>query len=274
VVLLATGARIGEITPQIVTACELGLNVVCIGEDAIFPAAVSAEYAALIDAAARAHAVSVVGTGINPGFVMDMLPLVLTAPMRCWKTLHVRRVSDLSGYGESVLRSLGIGLAPQEFDASVSRDGVGHVGFSGSVCFVAAGLGVEVESCTEEAIPITRNAVTVLGERSFPSGRVIGVNQRCRATTSSGQTITLEHPQTVGMLEDEAHDLIEVSGDPGVRLRISPGYDGGAATVALLLNLAAAAPSLPPGLQPMSALPLAAMLSSRTAFAEAAVEAA
>jgi 4-hydroxy-tetrahydrodipicolinate reductase len=267
VVLLATAARLAELREPILEACELGLHVVCVGEDAAYPASVDAAVAEELDAAARRHEVCIIGTGVNPGYVMDFLPLVLTAPTRRLRSLYVRRVSDLSDYGETVLSALGIGLTLEEFEEAVRAGRVGHLGFEGSVAFIAAGLGVSVEITANECVPITRSGPTVVAGRKLPAGVVIGVEHRCEALTSEGQKIVLEHPQRAGTQEgeEEPHDLIEVEGEPVVRFRISSGLDGGSATVGLLLNLAHAAVVAPPGLQTMATIPLSAALGKARA---------
>jgi hypothetical protein len=268
VVLLATSARIDEFKPQMLAACRLGLHVVCIGEDATYPHAVDADAAVEIDEVARAHGVCVIGTGVNPGYVMDFLALLLTAPIRCWKSIHVRRVSDLSDYGETVLHALGVGLTREEFATAVSSGEVGHVGFHGSVAFLADGLGVSAEVVRDEAVPITRDVTTTLHGRELPAGVVVGVSQQCEAITAEGQRIVLEHPQRAGTYpgEEEPHDFVEIDGEPGLRLRVSPGLDGAAATVGLLVNLAHVVVEAPPGFQTMASVPLAAALGRARAL--------
>lgn len=274
VVLLATAARLDELRTPILEACELGLHVVCIGEDLTYPMWVDAAVAAEIDAAARMSGVCVVGTGVNPGYLMDFLPLVLTAPIRRLRAIYARRVSDLSEYGETVTAGLGIGLTLEAFDEAVALGRVGHVGFEGSVAFIAERLGIAFEITAHDIQPITRTLPTFVAGRELAPGVVIGVTHRCEAISSAGQTIVLEHPQRAGPSEgeEEPHDLIEIDGEPPIRFRISPGLDGGAATVSLLLNVASAAASAPPGLQTMATISLASAIGRARAESIASTE--
>lgn len=272
VVVLATQAHIRELEPQIAAACRLGMHVVCIGEEALHPASADSQVSQRLSDEAIRHGVAVVGTGVNPGFLMDALPLALTAPTRRWSRLYARRVSDLSSYGWTVLQGLGIGLDPLEFE-SAFRDGrvVGHLGFVQSVAIIAEGLGVQLLIVENVAEPIVRQAVTPIGDGDVSAGRVIGVSQRCVARSTGGHVVVLEHPQRIGTSGDDEEpfgDVIEIDGDPSLRLRIEPGIDGGTATVGLLLNMIPGLFGLAPGLHSTSDVPIAALGASRRSFSE------
>ncbi|MBB4661393.1 hypothetical protein [Conexibacter arvalis] len=259
VVLLATHGHLVDLEAQLTAAFELGLRVVCIGEDAIYPAAVDAELARRLERLAQRRGVAMVGTGANPGYVMDWLPMVLTAATAGWTSIRVRRASSLAPFGETVLRSMGVGLSPEQFGAAAARGEIdGHVGYGASVAFLAAGLGVPLEIVDDVCEPIVRERPTELDGHSHPGGVVVGVDQRCRAVAPTGQTVTLEHPQRLGRLEGEEplHDLIEIDGGELLRARISPALDGGIATVALMINLIPALVNAEPGIHTIASLPL------------------
>lgn len=266
-IVLATRAHLRELEQQIVAACRKKMHVVCIGEEALHPASADgAVFHRLNDEAIR-NSVAVVGTGVNPGFLMDALPLLLTAPTRRWTRLYARRVSDLSSYGETVLSGLGIGLNPFEF-ATARRNGsvVGHLGFAQSIAVIAERLGVDLAIIDDSAEPMVRSVTTRLANEEFSPGTVIGVLQRCTAESEDGHRVILEHPQRIGTSgegEEPFGDLIQIEGEPSVRLRIEPGIDGGAATVALMLNIIPGLFELPPGLHSTANVPVAALARSR-----------
>jgi hypothetical protein len=261
VVLLATDGHLEDLEDQIVEAFDCGLSVVCIGEESIYPGAVDPEAARRLEQRALDRGVAMVGTGANPGFVMDYLPIVLTASVWRWDRIMVRRASDLSAYGETVQRSMGIGLDPRAFDEALKAGQVkGHVGFELSLALIGRSLGLELAIVEESCRPIIRDEPTTVDGETFAPGTVVGVDHACRASSPYGRTVTLEHPQRLGRASGEPpmEDLIEVEGDPSVRLRIPDGLDGGAATVALMLNLIPALLEAEPGLHTIASLPLRA----------------
>jgi 2,4-diaminopentanoate dehydrogenase len=261
VVLLATDRHLSELEPQLLEAFDCGLSVVCIGEEALHPRRIDPVRARRIEERAIERGVGMVGTGANPGFLMDCLPAALTAPLRHWSHLRVRRASELSAYGDTVLRSMGIGLSVAEFDAELAAGRVeGHVGFELSLAVIGDALGVELAITEERCRPIVRDVTTELAGRSFGPGRVIGVDHSCQAASEDGRSVTLEHPQRLGRADDEPpmEDLVAIEGDPPVTLRIPGGLDGGAATVALMLNLVPAILAAEPGVHTVATLPLRA----------------
>jgi 2,4-diaminopentanoate dehydrogenase len=277
VVILATQAHVRELEEQITAACRSGMHVVCIGEEALHPASADDGVSERLQREAVRNHVAVVGTGVNPGFLMDTLPLVLTAPTRRWKRLHARRVSDLSYYGWTVLQGLGIGLLPADFERAREGGGVaGHLGFPQSIAVIAEGLGIDLSIVENSFEPIVRDAATQLGEDELAPGEVIGVSQRCVAVSNAGHEVILEHPQRIGTYgesEEPFGDLIEIDGEPPLRFRIEPGIDGGGATVALMLNAVPGVFDLQPGLHPASDIPIAALGRSRRSFEDRAMQA-
>ncbi|MFN8232222.1 MAG: hypothetical protein U0V56_01645 [Actinomycetota bacterium] len=259
VVVLATQAHVRELEEQITAACRAGLHVVCIGEEVLHPSSADAGIGQRLLDEAIANGVSVLGTGINPGYLMDALPLVLTAPTRRWSRLHARRVSDLSHYGWTVLRGLGIGLTPEGFKTAKTEGNVsGHLGFRQSVAIIGEASGLQLTVEEDSAEPIVRSVPTPFANELVAPGVVIGVMQRCIATSTEGHTVSLEHPQRIGTADAEEPfgDMVVIDGDPPIRFEISPGIDGAQATVALMLNLAPVLEGLPPGLHSTIDAPL------------------
>ena len=267
VVVLATGAHVREFEQQVLASFRAGLCVVGIGEELLHPASAYADGARRLMQAAVRHGVAAVGTGVNPGFLMDTLPLVLTAPTRRWSRLHARRVSDLSSYGWTVLQGLGVGLGPAEFDdARVAGRVGGHLGFPESVAVIGEGLDIPLSIVENSFAPIVRGRPTSFRGETIAAGLVVGVYQRCVARSAQGHSVALEHPQRIGTLLEEEEpfgDLIEIEGEPSLRLRISPAIDGAEATIALMLNAVPGVLQLSPGLHAASDMPLASLGSAR-----------
>jgi 4-hydroxy-tetrahydrodipicolinate reductase len=272
VVLLATHGDLYEIADQIAEACRLGLNVICIAEHTIFPAAVDSAVAERLQREALDAGVTVVGTGANPGFLMDYLPLVLLGAARGWTRLLARRKSRLDPYGENVLKAMGIGMTPEDFETMRAETShVGHQAFEESIGYIAAHVGLDFEVVAKSSTPVVREVETRIGELIVEPGHVVGLDERCVASLSGGQEIVLEHPQLVGHGpgEEETHDLIEVEGPVPLRLESRPAIDGGAATAGLMVNIAPAVAAAPPGLQTLASFSLSALTELRRPSPEA-----
>ena len=150
VAIQATCSRLADAEREIAACLERGVHVISIAEEMAWPAAASPECAARLDALARSNGAAVVGTGVNPGFVLDTLVVTLTAVCARVESIRARRVNDLAPYGPTVLRSQGVGLEPEAFRAAVD-DGrvVGHVGFPESIAMIASALGWKLERVEE-----------------------------------------------------------------------------------------------------------------------------
>jgi 4-hydroxy-tetrahydrodipicolinate reductase len=74
--------------------------------------------------------------------------------------------------------------------------------------------------------------------------------------------ITLTHPQQIRPEAEgvETGDTIEIAGTPPVRLVTSPEIPGGAATIALAVNVIPRVLAAPPGLHSMADLPAPAAI--------------
>jgi len=134
VCIVATSSFVEDVQEQLVAAIKAGCNVISIAEEMADPAASHLETAAMLDRLARQHGVTVLGTGINPGFVLDSLIIVLTAACTNVERIRARRINDLGPFGPTVMRTQGVGTTPEQFEQGLA-DGtiVGHVGFAESL---------------------------------------------------------------------------------------------------------------------------------------------
>jgi 2,4-diaminopentanoate dehydrogenase len=180
--LLATHQRVPDLAPQIEWLLERRIAVIAAGEEMIFPWASHPALADALDRRARAAGRQVYGTGVNPGFVMDALPLVLTSCCASVERIDVTRASDFSPYGPGPLRSLGVGLSPEEFERGL-RDGSvdGHIGFRESAGLMARALGWEIDDYREEIKPIVAGV-----ERPRSASRAASASRSARARSSIG----------------------------------------------------------------------------------------
>jgi 4-hydroxy-tetrahydrodipicolinate reductase len=266
VAIQATCSRLRDAVTEIEPLLERGISVVSIAEELAWPSATSPEEAARLDALARRGGAALLGTGVNPGFVLDLLPVLLSGACTRVERIEATRINDLSPYGPTVLASQGVGLTPESFRSGVERGVVvGHFGFPQSIGMIASALGWEVERIEERREPILS---TVERETEFIRvlpGQVAGCHHSAVAYVAGRVAIRLDHPQQIRP-ELEAvvtGDTIEIHGTPGIRLAGSPEIPGGAATIALAVNSVPRVLAAEPGLYSMLDLPVPAALPKR-----------
>lgn len=232
-VALCTGSRIAEVAPDLARAVAAGVHVVSTCEELSWP--LDAPEWSDLDAAARVAGVTLIGTGVNPGFVMDRLPLQLAGACITVAGVRVERVVDAAQRRGPLQRKIGHGLTVEEFRAGVAEGRLGHVGLAASARLVARGLGTAVAQVAERI-------AAVVGD----DGRVLGVSQRLDATTVDGRPIALALQMSVGA--PEPHDRVIIDGDPPLDVTIAGGTHGDRATVGAVLDALHRLPRSPRGL--------------------------
>src|SRR5262249_43471785 len=207
VAVLCTGSRLPAVAPQIARAVAAGLHVVSTCEELAHPALRHPALAAKLDEKARAHGAVVLGAGVNPGLVMDRLPLA--AIWGCTRVSHVlvERVVD-AGQRRAPLRGRGgAGLAVERFRAGVAAGKLGHVGLAESAALLAEGLGIAIGAIEESTDAVT----------DPQSGLVRGVKQTCCVLAAGAERVRLDLAMYVRA--EDPHDPIVVAGDPPLDLR-------------------------------------------------------
>jgi hypothetical protein len=263
VAIQATCSRLTDAWAEISTLLRNGVHVISIAEELAYPAATSPALAAELHRLARAHGVAVVGTGINPGFVLDLLVITLSGVCSHIRAITAQRVNDLSPYGPSVLATQGVGLTPDAFRQGLATGAVvGHCGFPQSLHMIAAALGWAIERIDERREPIVSQTRRETPFVTVEPGCVAGCLHTAVGYRAGTPVITLIHPQQIHPhLEGvETGDTIELDGTPRVRLTGSPEIPGGLGTVALAVNMIPRVLTAAPGLASMADLPVPAAI--------------
>jgi 4-hydroxy-tetrahydrodipicolinate reductase len=245
----AAGSRLEKVWPQLRELLDSGFSVVSTCEELSFPWNRHPELSREIDDYARERGLSVLGTGVNPGFVMDVLPLCLTATFGDVRSIRVSRAVDVSTRRVPLQQKVGVGMARDEFVKLAQVSEIGHVGLEESARLLAHGLGWELGdvSNTIEPTLATRKHRLDVGELS--PGDVDGLAQTTVASTSDGRGIELSLTMRV---EVDQQDEITVIGEDQRRLIIPGGIPGDYATAAITANCVKQAQSFPPGLATMA----------------------
>jgi hypothetical protein len=259
VVLHATGSFVSEVKGEIESCLEHGLDVITIAEEMSYPWAARPDLADQLDRLARARGCTIVGTGVNPGFILDTLITVLTVAIGHVEFIHAKRVNDLSPYGPTVMRTQGVGLAVEEFKRGVDAGTVvGHVGFPESLHLIAKSLGVELSSIEQSREPIISSVRRETPHVVVQPGYVAGCRHSARGYVDGRLFIELEHPQQVRPEAEgvETGDFIRIEGYPSVSFRTGPELPGGIATAATAVNMIRPVVASGPGLLTMLDFPL------------------
>ncbi len=257
-VMTASGSFVKEELPIIEEAVKAKLNVVSIAEEMAYPSAADKETAEFLDRIARENKVSILGTGINPGFVLDLLIVTLTGICRNVKTIYSERVNDLSPYGGAVMETQGIGITPEEFAEGLKKGTVvGHIGFPQSVMMISDALGLGLDDIKEEREPIIAVKERKGKHITVAPGNVAGCRHTVKGFKNGKTIVELVHPQQI---EPEAEgnktwDYIRIDGDPKVDMRIEPEIAGGTGTAAIAVNMVPAVTKAHAGLKTMIDLP-------------------
>lgn len=268
-VLIATTSWVADQAADLRTILGAGINAVSIAEEMAAPEAQHPDLAAELDELARAHGVTLLGTGVNPGLSMDTLVVALTAGCHEVTAIEASRVNDLSPYGPTVMRTQGVGLTPQQFAAGVADGSVdGHIGFPESARLISDAVGLGIDRIEQRREPIVSTVRRVTEHVVVEPGMVAGCKQTLIGYRGEEAVLTLVHPQQVlPELEGEGTgDSITIHGVPEISMRITPEYAGGLATQAVAVNAVPRVVAASPGLKNMLDLPIPAALMGESAY--------
>lgn len=259
VCILATDSFTVKAFPKIKLVVEHGINVISTAEEMSYPKAQAPELAAQIDALAKANGVTVLGTGINPGLMMDLLAICLTGCMTDVESVMCKRVNSLSPFGPAVMEEQGVGMTVEAFEAGVKDHSVaGHVGFAESVGMIGEALGWKVERFEQQLSPIVTTVDRKSPYGSASVGNVAGVNMTGQGYVDGKLKIDMIHPQQIEpeMEGTSTGDYIVLKGTPEVNMAIKPEVDGGIGTIAMCVNMICHVINSDAGLKTMIDMPV------------------
>lgn len=257
VAIVTSASFLTQIEPLLVELAKKKVNILTIAEEMSYPEVAHAEISQKLNQLALDHNISILGTGINPGFIFDLFIMTLSSTCLDINEIHATRVNNLAEFGETVLKSQGVGLTVKEFTESVkTNEVVGHVGFPQSIHLLAKAFNWELTSLEEEKEPIISKQQVKIEGRVIEKGHVIGCNHKAIAHFKNNKRIKFEHPQQICIDNyPETKDEIEIKGVPNIHLKIEPEIPGGTGTVAMIVNLIPLIIESKPGLLTILDLP-------------------
>lgn len=269
IVILATTSWTKEQMPDLIKVISAGLNCISIAEEMSDPEAQNPELSKQIDDLAKRHGVSVLGTGVNPGFVLDLLVVTLTGGNQSVERIEASRVNDLSPYGPTVMKTQGVGTTPEEFRTGVA-DGtiVGHVGFPESIHMISEALGLGVDRIEESREPIISKVYRETPHVKVEPGMVAGCAHIGVGYRGDKEVVKLIHPQQIHphLENQDTGDYINIYGKPEIHMAIKPEIAGGVATMGIAVNMIPHVVAASPGLKRMIDLPVPAALMGESAY--------
>ncbi len=252
VVTHTTSSSLARCLPELLAAVEAGAHVVSSCEELSYPWVQAPEEAARLDAAARGAGVAVVGTGVNPGFAMDYLPVVLSGAAKRVDSVRVHRVQDAGLRREPLQAKVGAGITREEFDRRVASGSMGHVGLTESAQAVAAALGWDATGTSETIEPVVADEPTPSAFGTIEPGQIAGIDQVAVVVAEGVERVRLHLQMAVGI--GPSQDDIWLTGDPDLHLSVPGGLHGDLATAAALVNTVGSVRHAEPGLRVMSEL--------------------
>jgi len=261
VAVLCTSSSLRKVWPQIEGLLRLRVPVVSTTEELSYPFFSNRALARKIDLAAKKARVAVVGTGVNPGFAMDALPVTLTAICERVDRVRVDRIQDARIRRLPFQQKIGSGLTVEEFAERAKALTVRHVGLTESIAMIADALGWKIDRITDEIRPRVAEAPVESQFLKVPAGRVCGIVQDGVGYRGSEPAIVLHMEAYLGA--PESCDSVQIEGSPRIHVRAIGGFHGDVATASITVNTIPKVLAAPPGLHTMRSLALPSFAGGR-----------
>jgi 4-hydroxy-tetrahydrodipicolinate reductase len=253
IVTHATSSYMKTIHPQLVEILKSGASVISTAEELSYPFVKHPVQAKDLDQLAREKGVVALGTGINPGFLLDTLAVTLSGVCQKVNSIRAERIVNASQRRLPLQRKIGAGLSTAEFDRKVIEGTIKHVGLPESVGLIALAMGWKVGEIQERITPVIGETEIKTEDLQIKPGEVVGVRQVAKGILAGQELVVLDLRMYLGA--PNPHDSILIDGTPPVDMTVRGGVQGDRATPAIIVNSIPKIGSLKPGLRTMLDLP-------------------
>jgi hypothetical protein len=261
IVVLCTNSSMKTVMPQLEAILKAKVPIVSTSEELTYPSYTHVRQAAKIDSWAKKAKVAVLATGVNPGFIMDALPITLTAACQRVDRITVSRIQDARLRRLPFQQKIGAGMTTEQFQKRVDAGTLKHVGFTESIAMMADSLGWTLDRITDKVEPKLAQ-VTVSSEfLAVDPGYVSGIVQEGIGYRKKEPVIRLYMEAYLGA--PDTYDLIEIEGAPRLSVKIAGGLHGDTATAALVVNAIPKVLAADPGLHTMLDMPLPSFFAGK-----------
>ena len=261
VAVLCTSSSLKSVLPQFEAVLKHKVPIVTTTEEAAYAASYNRRIAKRLDEAARKARVAVLGTGVNPGFVMDTLAITLTGPCERVDRIEVQRIQDARIRRLPFQQKIGAGLTREQFQEYVETGRVRHVGFTESIQMIGDAVGWKLERITDRIQPKIAEARVSGDLLAVEQGYVCGIVQEGIGYVNGEAVITLHLEAFLGA--PESYDSVLIEGLPRIYSRIAGGVHGDIATASMTVNSIPKVLTAAPGLRTMRDLPIPSFYRGR-----------
>jgi hypothetical protein len=261
IVAHCTSSWVRAVMPQVQDVLKARVPIVTTTEELSYPVRRNEPLARKIDALAKKAKVAVLSTGVNPGFVMDALPITLTVACERIDSVKVSRIQDARMRRLTFQQKIGTGLSLEQFHREVERGSIRHVGLAESISMIADALGWHLESITDEVKPKIADKTVASEFLAVDPGYVSGIIQDGVGYRHETPVITMHMEAYLGA--PESYDEVQIEGVPHLSLKIPGGVPGDIATASIVVNSIPKVLAARPGLQTMKDLPVPSYFSGR-----------
>lgn len=261
VVVLCTNSALGKVMPQIETVLKAKVPIVSTTEELSYPVGRNRRLAKKIDEMARRAKVAVLGTGVNPGFVMDALPIALTGICERVDSVRIDRIQDARVRRLPFQQKIGSGLTKAQFQKKVEDQSVRHVGLAESVTMIADAFGWKLDKVTDDIKPKIAQQTVESEFLAVDRGYVCGIVQDGIGWKNGKALITLHMEAYLGA--PESYDSVVIEGVPRIEQKISGGVHGDIATASITVNSIPKVMAAQPGLRTMRDMALPSWFGGR-----------
>jgi len=261
VAILSTSSSLKKVMPQIEAILKFKTAIVSTTEELSYPGYTHIRLARQVHQWAKKAKVGVLGTGVNPGFAMDALPIALTAVCERVDRIVVNRVQDARSRRLPFQQKIGAGLTTEQFQRKVDDGSVRHVGLTESIAMIADAMGWTLDRITDDIEPKLAT-VTVSSEfLAVDPGYVCGIIQDGVGYRKNDAVIRLHMEAYLGA--PESFDSVEIEGSPRLSSKVTGGIHGDVATASIVVNSIPKVLQAPPGLHTMRDLALPSFFPGR-----------
>ena len=254
VAVLCTSSSLKKVMPQIETVLKKKVAIVSTTEELSYPVGKNRALAKKIDALAKKAKVAVVGTGVNPGFAMDALPITLTGICERVDSIRIDRIQDARSRRLPFQQKIGSGLNTEQFAQKVKDGSVRHVGLAESVTMIADAMGWKLDKVTDDIKPKIAEKAVESDLIAVDPGYVCGIIQDGVGYVKGKAVVTLHMEAYLGA--PDSFDAVTVEGSPRITQKIAGGLHGDIATASITVNSIPKILRVTPGLRTMADMPI------------------
>jgi hypothetical protein len=259
IAIITTVSSLEKLIPQIEEVAAFGIPVISTCEELSYPWILQPELSKKLDTICKKHNITCLGTGVNPGFLMDYLPAVFTSISKEIEQITVERVQDATPRRVPFQRKIGAGLTLNEFKKKEATGTLRHVGLQESVYLLANSMGLELDEVTESLHPVIAETAVASQAINVDKGDARGVEQIAHGYENGICKIKMHFKAAIG--ESRSFDKVTIKGVPNFTSEIDGGINGDIATCAITINCIHSVLKAPVGLQTMATIAVPGFIS-------------